>query len=150
MAKRKIPGMERFKRIVKWAAPIGVVFAIIVFALDFFNIYVDFISRGNEPPAIQDGIRLSRPVVSVGEIVPVRVIVKDPNLPDDEIRYFWVAHRGKIGEQLYRFQGSEVIYVAPDLPGIDVISVMVYDRKGETDKDFCIVTVVEAEGLGSP
>jgi len=105
---------------------------------------------GNEPPVIQDGIRLSRPVVSVGEMVPVRVIVKDPDVPDDEIRYFWTAHSGKIGEQLDRFQGPEVIYVAPDRPGIDVISVMVYDRKGETDKDFCIITIKEAEGLGSP
>ena len=104
----------------------------------------------NHLPTIQDGIRLSRPVVSVGEIVPVRVIVKDPDLPDDEIHYFWTAYSGKIGEQLDRFQGPEVIYVAPDLPGIDVISVMVYDREGETDKDFCIVTIREAERLGSP
>ena len=105
---------------------------------------------GPQPPVIQDGIRISRPVVSVGEMVPVRVIVKDPDLPDDEISYHWAAYRGKIGEQLDPFQGPEVIYVAPALPGIDVISVMVYDRKGETDKDFCIVTIKEAERLSSP
>jgi len=100
---------------------------------------------GNQPPVIQDGIRLSRPVVSVGEMVPVRVIVKDPDLPDDEIKYFWVAYSGRIGEQLDPFQGPEVIYVAPGLPCTDVISVMVYDRKGETDKDFCIVTITSVE-----
>ena len=103
----------------------------------------------NHPPTIQDGIGISRPMVSVGDKVPVRVIVKDPD-EGDEIKYFWVAQLGRIGEQLDRFQGPEVIYVAPDLPGIDVISVMVHDREGETDKDFCIVTIVEAERLGSP
>ena len=103
----------------------------------------------NHPPVIQDGIRLSRPVVSVGEMVPVRVIVKDPD-EDDKIKYWWEAQSGRIGEQLDRFQGPEVVYVAPDLPGMDVISVMVHDREGETDRDFCIVTVVEAERLESP
>lgn len=103
-----------------------------------------------QPPAIQDGIRISRPVVSVGEMVPARVIVNDPDLPDDEIKYVWSAQRGRIGEQLERFQGPEVLYVAPDSPGVDVIEVMVYDRKNKTDRDFYIVTIVEAGGLGSP
>ena len=143
MKKKKFDRKTISKLFLTWISPIGMVVMIVWYLMQMINI-------GNRPPEIQDGIRLSRPVVSVGEIVPVRVIVKDPNLPDDEIRYFWVAHSGKIGEQLNRFQGPEVIYVAPDLPGIDVISVMVYDRKGETDKDFCIVTIKESEGLRSP
>ena len=135
------------KSIGKNLGPVAMAIMIVWYVFDILG--VTFRSPPNQPPAIQDGIRLSRPVVSVGEMVPVRVIVKDPDLPDDEIHYFWTAYSGKIGEQLDRFQGPEVIYVAPDLPGIDVISVMVYDRKGETDKDCYIVTIKEAERLGS-
>ena len=135
---RKIP-------VDRWIALSSSVMAVAGWAL----LIVVNLPSGNAPPVIQDGIRLSRPVVSVGEIVPVRVIVKDPDAKD-EISYFWAAHSGRIGEQLDRFQGPEVIYVAPDRPGVDVISVVVYDRKGETDKDFCIITIKEAEGLGSP
>jgi len=129
-----------------WISPVTAAIMTVLYILNMLGVLP---VPPNRPPEIQDGIRLSRPVVSVGEIVPVRVIVKDPDA-GDETHYFWAAHSGKIGEQLDRFQGPEVIYVAPDLPGIDVIEVMVYDRKGETDKDFCIVTIKEAEGLGSP
>lgn len=138
-------GKFNWKRILKSIGknlvPVAMAIMIVWYVFDILGVTLR--PSPNQPPTIQDGIRLSRPVVSVGEIVPVRVIVKDPDLPGDEIRYFWAAHSGKIGEQLDRFQGSEVIYVAPDLPGIDVIEVMVYDRKGETDKDFCIVTIIE-------
>ncbi len=145
--------MKKFNRktiaqlFLTWISPIAAAVMIVWYII---TIIQGCVPEPNRPPEIQEGIRLSQPVVSVGEIVPVRVIVKDPDLPDDEIHYFWTAHLGKIGEQLDRFQGPEVIYVAPDLPGIDVISVMVYDREGETDKDFCIVTIREAERLGSP
>ena len=104
----------------------------------------------NQPPTIQDGIRLSQEIVAVGGTISARVIVKDPNLPKDEINYSWAACEGRIGEQLDRFQGPAVIYIAPTIPGRDVITVIVYDREGETDKDFCIVTIKEAERLGSP
>jgi len=97
----------------------------------------------NQPPQIQDGIRLSEEIVTVGEMVSARVIVKDPDLPDDEIRYSWAAYAGRIGEQLNRFQGPDVIYVAPELPGKDFITVIVHDSKGETDKDFRAITITE-------
>ncbi len=139
MKKKKFDRKTLSKLFLTWISPIGIVVMIVWTLIQMINIE-------NRPPTIQDGIRLSRPVVSVGEMVPVRVIVTDPDAKD-EIHYFWTAYSGKIGEQLDRFQGPEVIYVAPDLPGIDVISVMVYDRKGETDKDFCIVTIKEAERL---
>ena len=99
--------------------------------------------KPNEPPVIQDGVRLSREVVSVGETVDARVIVKDPNLPGDEIHYFWAAHLGRIGAQLNRFEGPQVTYVAPDQPGVDFITVIVYDREGETDQAFRPITVTE-------
>ena len=64
----------------------------------------------NQPPTIQN-FQLSRDTVPVGETVDARVIVKDPNLPDDEIHYFWAAHLGRIGEQLNRFEGPKITYV---------------------------------------
>jgi len=129
-----------------WISPVTAAIMTILYILNMVGVLPPL---PNRPPEIQDGIRLSRPVVSVGEIVPVRVIVKDPDA-GDETHYFWAAYSGKIGEQLDRFQGPEVIYVAPDLPGIDIITVMVYDREGETDKDCCIVTIREVERLRSP
>ena len=134
------------KLFLTWISPVTAAIMTVLYILNMVGVLP---VPPNRPPEIQDGIRLSRPVVSVGEMVPVRVIVKDPDAKD-EISYHWAAYSGKIGEQLNRFQSSEVIYVAPNLPGIDVISVMVYDRKGETDKDFCIVTIKEAERLESP
>ncbi|MBA7571853.1 hypothetical protein ES708_13622 [subsurface metagenome] len=142
-AKRKRQGIS----VDRWIPIVGGCIGIIGYALWIMTMIG---CPEPHPPTIQDGIRISRPVVSVGEKVPVRVIVNDPDLPDDEISYFWAAHSGTIGEQLDPFQGPEVVYVAPDLPGTDVIEVMVYDRKGETDRDFYIVTIVETERLGSP
>jgi len=149
MVKRGKLKKEKFDRktisklFLIWISPIGVVVMIVWTILQMLG------PLPNRPPTIQDGIRLSRDVLSVGETVSVRVIVNDPNA-GDEINYFWAAHSGTIGKQLDRFQGPEVTYVAPDLPGIDVITVMVYDRKGETDKDFCMVTIKEAERVRSP
>ena len=135
----------------RWIAIVWGAMGIVGYVL-WISIMIPTCTEGeaNQPPVIQDGIRINPPVVSVGEMVPVRVIVNDSDLPDDEINYYWEAYSGKIGEQLDRFQGPDVIYVAPDLPGTDVISVSVWDREGRTDKDFCIVTIVEAERLGSP
>ncbi len=146
MAKRKIPGMGRFKRIAKWATPIGIVFGVIVFALDFFNIDVDFISRGNRPPEIYDGIRISRNIVPVGETLNAMVIATDPD--GDELEYFWGSACGKI--QLDRFGGPKITYIAPDQPSIDFITVTVYDTKGATDRDFEVITVIEAEITEAP
>ncbi len=95
-----------------------------------------------QPPAIQD-FQLSQETVEVGETVSARVIVHDPNLPDDEIHYFWAAQLGRIGEQLNRFEGPQVTYVAPDQPGTDFITIIVNDREGATDRDFRAITVTE-------
>ena len=147
MAKRKILGMGRFKRIVKWAAPIGVVLGVLVFALDFFNIYVDFISRGNRPPEIHDGVQISRNIIPVGETLNAMVIATDPDT-GDEIDYFWGSACGKI--QLDRFGGPKVTYIAPNQPGPDIITVTVYDQEGATDRDFEVITIIEAQETGSP
>lgn len=96
----------------------------------------------NKPPAIQN-FQSSQDTVPAGETIEARVIVKDSNLPDDEIHYFWAAYRGRIGKQLNRFQGDQIIYVAPDTPGLDIITVTVSDSEGEIDKDFKVITVTE-------
>jgi osmoprotectant transport system substrate-binding protein len=95
-----------------------------------------------QPPTIQN-LQLSQDIVEAGETVSAKVFVHDPNLPDDEIHYHWAAQLGRIGEQLDRFEGPQVTYVAPDQPGIDFITVMVYDRKGATDRDFRHITITE-------
>jgi osmoprotectant transport system substrate-binding protein len=113
---------------------------IIWYLLNFFG---PCIPPENEPPIIQDSIKLSREVVQIGETIDARVIVKDPNLPDDEIHYFWAAQMGQIGKQLNRFQGPQVTYVAPADPCVDFITITVHDREGETAKDFRAITVTE-------
>ena len=145
--KRKIPETGRFKWIVKRGPVIGVVFAVIVFALDFFNVYVDFISRENRPPKIHDGIRISRTVVPVGETLNAMVIATDPDR-GDEIKYFWGSACGTI--QLDRFGGPKVTYIAPNQPGPDIITVTVYDQEGATDRDFEVITIIEAQETGAP
>ncbi len=96
----------------------------------------------NRPPTIQE-FRVGRETLAVGETVDARIFVEDPDLPDDEIHYFWAARKGRIGVQPIRFQGSQVTYVAPDHPVDDVITVVVYDQEGKTDKDFKIITITE-------
>ena len=140
MTKVKTPPVGVFKRIFKRAPLIGVIFAVIVFVLDFFNVYVDFISSENRPPEIHD-IRISRNVVPVGETSNAMVIASDPD-GGDEIDYFWGSACGKI--QLDRFGGPKVTYIAPDQPGIDVITVTVYDQEGDTVRDFEVITIIES------
>jgi osmoprotectant transport system substrate-binding protein len=96
----------------------------------------------DQPPTIQS-FQLSQDSVPAGETLDARVIVQDPNLPDDEIDYFWQAYLGNIGEQLNRFQGPEVTYVAPDQPGVDFIAIIVHDRQGGTDREFRAITITE-------
>jgi osmoprotectant transport system substrate-binding protein len=50
---------------------------------------------------------------------------------------------GRIGEQLNRFEGPQITYVAPDQPGTDFITIIVNDREGATDRDFRTITVTE-------
>jgi hypothetical protein len=99
----------------------------------------------SQPPVIED-FHIAREVVQTGETVDIQVFVKDPNQPEDVIKYFWAAQLGKIGEQLDRFQGPKVTYIAPDEPGIDFITIIVQDRDGGTDRDFKTVTITERKG----
>ena len=142
MARRKTPPVGGFKRILKRAPLIGGIFAVIVFALDFFNVYVDFISSENRPPEIHDGIRISRNVIPVGETLNAMVIATDPD-GGNKIEYFWGSACGKI--QLDRFGGPKVTYIAPGQPGIDIITVTVYDQEGATDRDFEVITIIDIE-----
>lgn len=144
----KMTKRKREKISIKdWIALIAGLLAVIGWALWITNIVLDRLEKAreaeiNQPPVIQN-LQLDRDKVAVGETVDARVIVKDDNLPEDEIDYFWQAHLGKIGTQLNRFQGPQVTYVAPDQPGVDFIEVMVNDREGETDRDFRPVTITE-------
>lgn len=131
-----------FKRILKHGSIYGAIFGVIVFMLDFFNVNVDVLSKENRPPEIQDKIQLSRNCVPVGETATAIVLVNDDN-DEDEIHYFWGSSLGRI--QLDRFQGPKCTYIAPDQPGVDFITVTVYDGEGATDKDFIHVTIVETK-----
>jgi len=148
VAKKKVPDKGGFKRIIRWWPLIAGVFGAIVFMLDFFNIYVDFISRENRPPEIHDGIRISQNVVPAGETLTAMVIATDPDR-GDEIEYFWGSACGNI--QLDRFGSSpKITYIAPEQPGVDVITVTVYDKKGAVDRDFEVITIIEAGEKGAP
>ncbi len=96
----------------------------------------------NSKPVIQF-LQLDRDAVTIGETIDAKVIVNDPDFPNDEIDYFWQAYRGRIGIQLDRFQGPQVSYVAPDQPGIDFIEVIINDRDGLTDKEYKVITITE-------
>ena len=147
MVKSKIYHTEHFKWFKKRGPWIGAAFAIFVFILDFCNVHIDFFTTANRPPQIQDGIQLSRNVIPVGETINAMVIVTDPD-SGDELNYFWGSALGII--QLDRFGGPKVTYIAPAQPGVDVITVTVYDREGESNRDFICITIREAEEAGSP
>ena len=142
-APRKGPPKGLFKRILRNASVFGAGFGIVVFMLDFFNVSIDILSRENRPPEIQDKIQLSRNCVPVGETATAIIFVTDPDEAEDEIHYFWGSSLGTI--QLDRFQGPKCTYIAPDQPGVDFITITVYDGEGATDKDFIHVTIVEAK-----
>lgn len=147
MAKTPIHKTEHFIWFKKRGPLIGAIFAVFVFILDFANIRIDVFTRTNRPPQIEDGIHLSRNVVPVGETINAMVIVDDPD-SDDQLNYFWGSAVGTI--QLDRFGGAKVTYIAPAQPGVDVITVMVYDREGESNRDFICVTITESEETNSP
>ena len=111
------------------------------FPLDIFNVELDVLSRVNRPPEIHGSVQLTRSVVSVGETATARVFATDPDGREEEIRYFWGAALGRI--QLDRFTDDQCTYIAPDRPGVDFITITVYDNKGESARDFVIVTIVE-------
>ena len=93
-----------------------------------------------KPPPLQIiNIQVTPGTVQTGQIASIRVFATGGS----KIHYIYAAVSGRIGEQLDRFQGSEVIYVAPEKPGGDVITVIVYDDKGEEDRGFTTVTIVE-------
>ena len=91
------------------------------------------------PPLQIVKIQVTPRTVQNGQTDSIRVFATGGS----KIHYIYAAVSGKIGEQLDRFQGSEVIYVAPEKPGGDVITVIVYDDKGEEDRGFTTVTIVE-------
>ena len=134
------------KRIARHGPVVGGVVGVLLFLLDFFNVNIDFLSRENRPPEIQEGVRISRNVVSVGETLTAMVIASDPD-GGDEIDYFWGSACGRI--QLDRFGGPKVTYIAPEQPGVDMITVTVYDKEGKTDRDFVIITIIESRETGS-
>jgi osmoprotectant transport system substrate-binding protein len=140
-AKRKQESKQEKTPIKEWILLLSSIMAVAGWALLIWNNIPKPLPA--QPPTIQNGIQLSADTVPAGETIEAKVIVKDANLPDDEMHYFWSAHLGSIGEQLNRFEGPQVIYVAPDQPGIDFITITVNDREGGTDRDFRAITITE-------
>ena len=103
--------------------------------------YVTMIGGGGDekslPPVIHD-IQVTPETVETGQTVSAKAFASDPD--GDEIHYIWGAVEGTI--QLDRFKDDQCTYIAPDLPGIDVITLKVYDKDG-CDNRFEIITVVE-------
>ncbi|TET16938.1 MAG: hypothetical protein E3J81_02485, partial [Dehalococcoidia bacterium] len=77
------------------------------------------------PPVIHH-IEVTPQTVQTGQTASVRVHASDPD--GDEIHYIWGAGSGRI--QLDPHQDDLCTYVAPDLPGGDVIWVKAYDDDG--------------------
>ncbi len=103
--------------------------------------YVTMIGGGgdeeNLPPVIHD-IQVTQTIVETGQTVSAKAFATDPN--GDQVHYIWGAVEGRI--QLDRFKDDQCTYIAPDLPGRDVITLRVYDKDG-SDNRFEIITVVE-------
>jgi glycine betaine/choline ABC-type transport system substrate-binding protein len=133
--KRKWPKIS----LDRWITLVSSIAAVVGWAL---IIMANMPGTAPQPPTIQN-FQLSQETVEAGETISARVIVHDPNLPDDEIHYYWAAQLGRIGEQLNRFEGPEVTYIAPDQPGVDFITVIVNDREGAMDRDFRHITITE-------
>jgi hypothetical protein len=91
----------------------------------------------NLPPAIHD-LQVTPKTIQTGQPVSAKAFATDPN--DDQLHYIWGSVLGRI--QLDRFKDDQCTYIAPDLPGIDVITLKVYDKDG-CDNRFEIITVVE-------
>ena len=140
LKKEKSEGKPISKLFLTWIGPVAAAIMTVLYTINMLGLTLR--TPPNQPPEIQAGIRLSQEIVVVGETISARVIVKDPDA-GDEIHYFWAAHLGRIGKQLDRFQGPQVTYVAPDQPGVDFITVVVYDGEGETDREFRPITVTE-------
>ena len=143
--KRQIPKREPEKK-RDWWALLGSIMAILGWGLIIvYYIWIMFL----KPPPLQIvNIQVTPGTVQTGQTASIRVFTTGGS----KINYIYRAVSGTIGKQPDPFQRYEdkATYVAPGLPGGDVITVIVYDEKGEEDKDFCIVTIVEAERIESP
>ena len=92
---------------------------------------------GNGSPIIHE-IQVTPKTVQTGQTVSVKAFASDPD--GDEIHYIWGSVLGRI--QLDRFRDDQCTYIAPDLPGADVITMKAYDKDG-SDNGFEIITIVE-------
>ena len=91
----------------------------------------------NLPPVIHD-IQVTPKTIQTGQTVSAKAFATDPN--GDQVHYIWGSVLGRI--QLDRFKDDQCTYIAPDLPGLDIITLKVYDKDGSDDR-FEIVTIVE-------
>ena len=135
--KRKIPKPEPEKK-RDWWALLSSIMAVLGWGL----IIVYYIITIMKPPPLQIvNIQISPRTVQTGQTASIRVFTTGGS----KIYYIYAAVSGTIGEQPDRFQEQEsrATYVAPELPGADVITVIVYDDKGEEDRGFTTVTIVE-------
>ncbi len=123
-----------------WWALSSSIMAVLGWAL--IIIYYIIILLKPQPVEIKD-IQVTQRTVQIGTTADIRVFTTGGD--DKELQYIWAAQVGTIGEQPDPFQRYEdkVTYVAPKLPGADVITIVVYDNEGKEARDFVIVTIVE-------
>ncbi len=122
-----------------WIALVSGVMAVAGWSL--IIIYYIWVMFLKPPPLEIKDIQVTPRTVQTGHTASIRVFTTGGS----KIYYIYAAVSGTIGEQPDRFQEQEprATYVAPKLPGADVITVIVYDDKGE-DRDFETVTIVES------
>ena len=135
----KVPKGKAFSEIMlNYVSPLMAILGWVLIIVWYLLNIIGNGGGGNLPPEIRDTL-VAQTRVETGQTVSARVFATDAD--GDEIHYFWGAVLGRI--QLDRFQDDGCTYIAPDLPGIDIITVTVYDDEDASDRDFVIITIVE-------
>jgi hypothetical protein len=138
MTTRKTSEKKTLSHIMlNWVAPTMAVVGWLLLIIFYVIALLDDAGGENLPPAIHD-IQVTPETIQTGQTVSAKAFATDPD--GDDIYYIWNSILGRI--QLDRFKDDQCTYVAPDLPGADVITIKVYDKDG-SDTEFEIITVVE-------
>jgi len=138
-SRMKIPKRQTFSKVMRdYVSPTMAILGWLLLIIFYVMMIRGDGGEENRSPVIH-GIQVTPKTVETGQTASVQVFASDPD--GDEIHYIWGSASHRI--QLDRFQDDQCTYVAPDLPGTDVITIIAYDGKGAEAKGFEIITIVE-------
>ena len=117
-----------FRLVLNYVAPLMAVVGWLLLIIFYVMAMVESDDGGNGSPMIHE-IQVTPKTVQTGQTASAKAFASDPD--GDEINYIWDCVLGRI--QLDPHGDDQCTYIAPDLPGADVITLKVYDKDGSAN-----------------